>query len=182
MSDDPSAASGPLAPSAAPTSPPPGFHAPGQRATPITIVQTVNWSDLDALRHVNNAHYVRWAENGRFVYFDVVGLNRAHETRGIGPILARTEFDYLAPVTWPDDVWVATRTAVLGRTSFTLETSMWSAAQARMVGRGRFVIVTVDYGAGGRPTLVPEDVRAAMVALEGAAMATKPASAPTPGV
>jgi len=159
---------------ASPTpAPPPGFRAPGAVESPITIVQAVNWSDLDALRHVNNAHYVRWAENGRFVYFEQVGLNRTHETVGVGPILARTEFDYLAPVIWPDEVWVSTRTASLGRTSFTLETMMWSAAQARLVGRGRFVIVTVDYGAESRPTPVPEEVRAAMSALEGATMEVK---------
>ena len=151
--------------------PPPGFGRPGGASSPVTIIQAVNWSDLDALRHVNNAHYVRWAENGRFVYFEQVGLNHTHETLGIGPILARTEFDYLAPVTWPDEVWVATRTVSLGRTSFTLETVMWSSKQARLVGRGRFVIVTVEYHAGSRPTPIPEAVRAAMGKLEGAALA-----------
>ncbi len=160
-----------------PISPPPGFRSPGEAASPVTLVQTVNWSDLDALRHVNNAHYVRWAENSRFVYFEIVGLNRAHETQGIGPILARTEFDYLAPVTWPDDVWVGTRTATLGRSSFTLETTMWSTQQARLVGRGRFVIVTVDYASGGKPTPVPGDIRAAIIALEGEPLETKASTA-----
>ena len=146
---------------------PPGFSAPGVARSPYTVRLPTFWADVDQLGHVNNMVYLRWYEEARMRYFELVGLAALHRHEGKGPILARTEVDYLAPVEYPDTLLVSTRAARVGNSSFTLETAIHAERMGRLVSRGRFVIVVVDYANGGAKTRVPETVRAAMRALEG---------------
>jgi len=116
---------------------PEGFTPPdpaaGELRSPVTIRQQVNWADMDAYGHVNNAVHLTWFENGRFDYFEQIGLSAVYDAQGIGPILRRTEVDYLAPVAYPDSLLVSTWTASLGRTSFVLLNEVWSNDYAKWV-------------------------------------------------
>lgn len=145
---------------------PSGYSTPDEPVSPFTIRQEVNWRDMDAFAHVNNAVYLSWFENVRFHYFGLIGLRQLQRTEGIGPILARAEVDYRAPVEFPDTLLVNNRTVEIGRTSFVLENAVWSTSQAREVARGRFVIVTVDYRSGATKTPVPDAVRARILELD----------------
>lgn len=145
---------------------PEGYGEPFEPRAPFTIDQPVAWSELDAYRHVNHAVYLTYFENGRFHYFEVVGVTAMHEAEGKGPILARCEIDYLAPVEFPDRLLVKTWASEIGNTSFVLESEIWSCRDARAVARGRFVIVLVDYEGDYAKVRVPEPVRAAIRALD----------------
>jgi len=149
---------------------PEGYGAPYELAAPFTIDQPVAWSELDAYQHVNHAVYLTYFENGRFHYFEAVGITALHAQEGKGPILARCEIDYVAPVEFPDTLLVKTQTTEIGNTSFVLEAEIWSSRDARAVARGRFVIVLVDYREGYARVRVPEPVRAAIRALDGGAV------------
>ncbi len=146
---------------------PEGYSAPFTASSPLTVDQRVNWSDLDSLGHVNNAVYLRWLENARFYYFELVGLSAWGREHGHGPILARTEIDYLAPVLFPDRMLIRTRTVRIGNSSFDLSNEIYSLSLRRSVIRARFVIVVVDYNNGATPVTVPPPVRAAIQALDG---------------
>jgi acyl-CoA thioester hydrolase len=146
---------------------PDGFSKPGEASAPVTIVQPVVWGELDAYGHVNNAVFLRWFETVRFHYFELTGVTALHRVENKGPILARSEIDFLAPVEFPDDVWLSVRVTKIGNTSFTMENAVWSSRQAKLVARGHNVIVMLDYGAGGTKIRVPEPIRAAIRALEG---------------
>jgi acyl-CoA thioester hydrolase len=146
---------------------PEGFSTPGTAESPFTILQPVAWGEMDALGHVNNAVYLRWMENVRFHYFEMVGINALLAEDQKGPILARAEIDFLAPVTFPDDLLLSTRTVRLGNSSFTLENRIWSLAQGKLVATGDAIIVMVDYALEARSVRVPEPIRAAIRALDG---------------
>ena len=67
---------------------------------PITIAFDVQWGDMDAFGHVNNARYFTWFESCRSVYFVRMGL-RMDRPSALGPIVANLTCDYLAPVVYP---------------------------------------------------------------------------------
>jgi acyl-CoA thioester hydrolase len=143
------------------------FSPPGEPTSPFTIEQPVSWGDLDAYGHVNNSVYLRWFENARFHYFELVGVVALHAQENKGPILGRTEVDFLASVRFPDTLLASVRVTRIGNTSFVMENAIWSLGQNRLCARAKNVIVMVDYAAGARKIRVPEPIRAAIRALEG---------------
>ncbi|MCA9697731.1 MAG: acyl-CoA thioesterase [Myxococcales bacterium] len=148
---------------------PEGFTAPDSLAGPVSRRQPVAWGELDALGHVNHTVYLRWFENARFGWFERVGIAALmHESGGTtGPILVRASCDYRAPVGFPDAIWVNVACVELGGSSMRLRSRVWSEARAAVVAEGEVVIVLVDYAGGGKPTPVPESIRAAIRALDG---------------
>lgn len=150
---------------------PEGFSPPGTVQSPITVLQPASWSDLDAYGHVNHAVYLTWFENARFTYFEHVDLSRTYVESKIGPILREIKVDYLAPVGFPEFLWVTAWVSKIGNSSMTMHHRVWSKQQDREVAKATGTIITVDYSqgaAGARPTRVPDSVRAAIVALDGA--------------
>lgn len=75
----------------------------------------IRWSDMDEMRHVNNAVYLTYFEQARVYYF--------HEAcewnwQDIGAILANAHIDYLKPVVFPNPTYVYVRTSKIGNKSF----------------------------------------------------------------
>ncbi|HUM11017.1 MAG TPA: thioesterase family protein [Myxococcaceae bacterium] len=128
--------------------------------TEVTL--DVAWGEMDALGHVNNVRYIAWAETARIAFFEKLGMTtRAQDP--VGPILARIENDYLEPVEYPARITVGVRPERVGNTSLTLLHEIWHAGEpARVVARGRAVVVLIDY-ATNEKVRVPEAVRAALV-------------------
>ncbi|MDP2127090.1 MAG: thioesterase family protein [Pseudohongiella sp.] len=79
------------------------------RETPFTVTITVDTSDIDELRHVNNAAYVRWLERCAWSHSESLGLG-VTEYRELDKamVVLRHEIDYLAAAYLGDDVVVAT--------------------------------------------------------------------------
>jgi acyl-CoA thioester hydrolase len=80
----------------------------------------VRFVDIDAFGHVNNAHYLTYAEQARVSYFSEVirsGINWKSE----GLILAGARIDYVKPVLLSDEVYAYTRCSRIGTKSFELE-------------------------------------------------------------
>jgi len=116
---------------------------------------------MDALGHVNNVRYIAWAETARIAFFEKFGMSTRPEDP-VGPILARVENDYLEPVEYPARITVGVRAERVGNTSLTLLHQIWHAGDpARVVARGRAVVVLIDY-ATNEKVRVPESLRAAL--------------------
>lgn len=135
---------------------------------PVTITFPVAWGEMDAFLHVNNTVYARWAESGRIAYFERLRLMERKDEDGVGPILARLSIDYRRPVTYPDTLVVQTAVVRIGKSSFTMSNRMSSKAQGVEVATTEDICVLFDYRAG-KPTLVDEKLRAAILALEAGA-------------
>ena len=132
---------------------------------PVAIDLPVQWGDMDAFQHVNNTAFLRWFESSRVAYWDSLGL----EHRGgsaFGPILASVTCHYRRQLTYPDAVRVGARVIKIGRSSLTMEHRIVRAASGELAAEGTSVLVAFDY-AEGKSRPVPDDVRAAIEAIEG---------------
>lgn len=136
---------------------------------PITLRFPVHWGDMDAYNHVNNTRFFVWFESSRIAYLTRIGLVGAGLS-GIGPILASTHADYLRPATFPANLVSGTRVSRIGRSSITMEHAVADADHGTLYARGSGVIVTLRYPSYEKVP-VPQEVRAAIEALEGRSFA-----------
>jgi len=132
----------------------------------------VRWGDMDSMGHVNNAKYFTYCESARMSYFRAVGMDDHREGGRFGPALAAAHLNFRRQVRYPAELAVVTRVSEIGRTSFRMEYEIVPAgptgsdAGGERVADGFGVIVWVDYEVG-RPTPLPEGLRAAIRNLEG---------------
>jgi acyl-CoA thioester hydrolase len=105
----------------------------------------IRWGDMDALGHVNNAMYFRYAESGRIAYFATIGADAGLAGGGEGPILADIQCSFLGQVRYPAQLEIGTRTAKLGTKSFTIDAGMFLAGDDAPVATSRAVVVWFDY-------------------------------------
>jgi acyl-CoA thioester hydrolase len=60
--------------------------------------QFVRWDDLDAMGHVNNAKYLTYAQEARFLWATEEFSGAMRETSLIEMVVARAEIDFVEPI------------------------------------------------------------------------------------
>jgi acyl-CoA thioester hydrolase len=80
----------------------------------------VRFSDLDAMRHVNNATYLSYLEEARIAYFKDV-LEKPKNGLDFEAVIAKIEINYRLPIRLGDDVEVLTRVSKMGNKSSDVE-------------------------------------------------------------
>lgn len=145
---------------------------------PVAIRLPVQWGDHDAFNHVNNTVYFRWCESARIEYLNQLGLNARSDLAGIGPILAAISCNYRRPVTYPDNVQIASRVTRLGRSSLTMDHLIYSEAQRQVVADATSTIVVFDYQSQ-KSQPVPDPIRQTIERLEGKSFAHERTTEPT---
>lgn len=127
----------------------------------------VRWGDLDALGHVNNTVFFKYAEEGRLKYFLEVGLSTPSMQES-GLILADIRCSFLQQLQYPADVELATRTSALGTSSMHFEQALFHQGSDDAVARFNAVAVWFNYKK--QTTVpVPEAVRRVVREYEGVA-------------
>ena len=63
-----------------------------------TNQQFVRWDDLDAFGHVNNAKYLTFAQEARFIWSTEEFSTAMRESSLIEMVVARAEIDFVAPI------------------------------------------------------------------------------------
>ena len=127
---------------------------------------TVNWGDMDSLGHVNHSVFARWMETSRMKFFSDVGIMNLYESSNIGPILAKIEVDYKAPVIFPDVVNCKTSVSRIGRSSFDMAYVIRSSNQEnKIVAVGKVVCVLIDYTSG-KPVEIPDTLRKSILGIK----------------
>jgi len=127
--------------------------------TPITT----RWMDNDVYAHVNNVVY--------YSYFDTV-VNKYLIERGVldfvsGEVVGfvvETFCSYFQPVTFPDTVHAGMRVARIGGSSVRYEIGLFRNDEPLAAAEGHFIHVYVKR-ASGKPTPLPDALRAALVPL-----------------
>jgi acyl-CoA thioester hydrolase len=104
----------------------------------------VRFADLDAFGHVNHAKYFTFMEQGRFQYFEAVGLwNTSRPFHELGIIIAEAHCSYKKPLLLGERVEVSVRVSRLGNKSFEIEYLL--SVKDEEVAKGRTTQVAYDY-------------------------------------
>ena len=89
----------------------------------VRIGIDVQWRDMDALGHVNNAEYIRWFESARIAALMRVKLTEDSGTlsnaKRLGPILASISCNYYVPLSFQTGLRSGL-TSPIGTSSFNL--------------------------------------------------------------
>lgn len=132
---------------------------------PSIISVSVQWGDMDALRHVNNAVPIRWYESSRIAFMEQTGMSEAMNDLKLGPILAAINCSYKRQLRFPDQVQIGSRVTRIGRSSLTLHHVVFSQQLGELAADGESVIVVFDFE-NQRPVRVPDVVRENLVRLQ----------------
>lgn len=138
-------------------------------ANPFIQRRVAGAADIDAFNHVNNARYIDWANEIAWAHSNALGLSMEDYRRiGVGCVVWRHEFDYVAPVILGDEVDVATWIAENdNRLRLLRAYEMRNAATGRVVFRGRTAFVSIDMRTG-KPARMPPEFVAAYKPQQGA--------------
>lgn len=122
---------------------------------PVQVTLPVQWGDMDAFNHVNNAMYFRYFETARLAYFEHLDLLKTMQTDKIGPILAETDCRFKRPVTYPDTIRVGAAVVENHRYGFLMRYGVYSETQQQVCSIGSGRIVLLDYNTGAK--VEPDD-------------------------
>jgi acyl-CoA thioester hydrolase len=127
-------------------------------AAPFIQQRTVVANDIDEFGHVNNVSYISWAMEVAWAHSNTLGLSFAdYERIGVGCVVWRHEFDYLAAALEGEDVLIATWIAEIdNRIRLTRAFEMRRRGDGAVLFRGRTLFVTIDM-ASGRPARMPKE-------------------------
>ena len=137
-------------------------------AYPVVVEIRVAWGEMDALRHVNNVVYFRYFESARVAYLEKMKFWEFMQRTGIGPILASTKCRFMAPLTYPDQVFAGTRISELGKDRFVMQDCVVSKRLQKIVAKGESVLVSYNYRENKKAPL-PEELKKRIAELEGSA-------------
>lgn len=125
----------------------------------------VQWGEMDAFGHVNNAVYFRYFESARIRYFADIGYLDLKQSAGIGPILHSTQCRFRLPLTYPDEITVGVRVSELQPDRFLMVYRLVSARHQRIGAEGYGLIVNFDYQQKQKAPL-PEELRLVIIARD----------------
>jgi acyl-CoA thioester hydrolase len=131
----------------------------------LELACPLQWGEMDAFGHVNNAVYFRWFESARMSYFARLGWPEIQRETGIGPILHSTRARFRVPLVWPDSVIVATRVSEVAADRFTMDYEVRSANVSRVAAEGIGIVVAFDYRKLAKAVL-PEILRERIATIE----------------
>lgn len=107
----------------------------------------MRWADMDEFAHVNNAVYMTYMEQARFVWFEQCDM--LDRVDGCAPILAHVSCDFIKPLIYPGEVLVRQSITRVGRSSIELDIEILRVDQPDFISaRGRAVVVWIDYKSG----------------------------------
>ena len=120
----------------------------------------LRWSDMDALRHVNNVQFLRFLEDARVQMLVEVG-RRGLESE-LGAVVVRHEIDYRKPLLFRTaPVMVDTWVTRIGRTSYSVAYDVREAESDVIYAHASTVMVCVDLESG-TPQVLDSEMRAAL--------------------
>jgi len=132
---------------------------------PVVIRIPVQWGELDAYGHVNNAVFFRYFESVRMVYLDRCRFLESYNVNKVGAILRSTECSFRQPLYHPDDVLVGARVTLIETDRFTMAYRVVSQTTNLIIAEGNGVVVSFDYEKRSKAPL-PVEVRDEIVKLE----------------
>lgn len=120
---------------------------------PFRYERRVEWRDLDAAGHVNNAVYLTYMESARTAaYYSIIERQRPED---LDIILARASVDFRSAANLHETLVVEVRPGRVGETSFVLLYTVREKESGRLVAEGESTQVSFDYAAGAKKPIPP---------------------------
>jgi YbgC/YbaW family acyl-CoA thioester hydrolase len=91
---------------------------------PVSFEFPVRGYEIDLWGHVNNAVYLNWLEQARWMLFTDTELGQIYTDAGIKPVVRHIEIDFRAETVFGDTVRIDTWPRKAGNTSVTLGNSI----------------------------------------------------------
>lgn len=129
---------------------------------PVTYVRKVRYSDTDAQGIVFNGNYAVYFDDTLTDLFDLVGYPWGE----VEVVLGRMEIDYRSVARLGETLVTGARVERIGNTSMTIRFTTWEQSTDRMVAEAKQIQVVVS-GEDFRPVFVPDDLVAAVEAVQG---------------
>ncbi len=133
---------------------------------PVVVPVDVEWTDMDAFAHVNNAVYFRYFERARVTLLERIGWFDSLRGGGPGPIVHSTNCRYRKALTYPDRLLVGARVADVQADRITVEHRIVSTKLDALAAEGTAVMVSFDYKAQAKAAL-PDEVGRRIAELHG---------------
>ncbi len=124
----------------------------------------LRWSDVDEMRHINNACYLTYMEDARGKYLHkVVDWNWLED----GIILANANLNYRKPLYFTDKTWCEVSVSNLGTKSFEMSYRIFreSNGEEEVVLEATSVQVMFDYR-NGKSKEIPTNIRTSIESFE----------------
>ncbi len=121
---------------------------------------SVDWADVDAMRHVNNLAILRYIQSARVNICHAAGVMPEYVSPKAGPIVASISVRFCRPLFFPGEVVIESRVTGCRTTSFTLAHRVLDGA-GELVAEETEVMVYYDYAAGRKLPLPAAFVAAA---------------------
>ncbi|HZV54575.1 MAG TPA: thioesterase family protein [Rhodocyclaceae bacterium] len=118
----------------------------------------VRWGDMDAMGHVNNTVYFRYAEQSRIEWLEAIGL-ALDPTQEKAVVIVNASCTFLLPITYPATVEVRLFAGKPGRSSLPTYYEMRCVGDDTLYAEGAAKLVWFT-PATGRSTDLPERLRA----------------------
>jgi acyl-CoA thioester hydrolase len=141
---------------------------------PVVVRIPVQWGELDAYGHVNNAVFFRYLESARVRYLEICGFIESYERERAGAILHSTSCRFRQPLFYPDTALVGARVTDVQSDRMTMLYAVASESQGALVAEGSSIVVFYDYKAK-RPAPIPGEIRARIAAIESETRSQPPA-------
>tara|TARA_R110002049_G_scaffold23545_10_gene83679 strand:+ start:63505 stop:63984 length:480 start_codon:yes stop_codon:yes gene_type:complete len=132
---------------------------------PLAMGDRVRFSELDALRHVNNAVYMEWFERLRVRYVQDWGLSGYDAATDPRIVIRSGQIHYRQEMLMDEDYVVTCGCLAYRNTSFTLRQQLWSGGGLRATFDCVIVLLTPD---GAARSAIPAAVRARFDTIDGA--------------
>jgi acyl-CoA thioester hydrolase len=132
---------------------------------PVVVEIPVQWGEMDAYGHVNNAVFFRYFETARIAYLIRCGFAESYTRDNIGAILHSTSCRFRQPIVFPDTLLVGARATLVEADRFTMEYRIISRSLGAVAADGTGMIVSFDYG-NQRKAPIPAEVHDAIERIE----------------
>lgn len=126
----------------------------------------VRWGDMDAMGHVNNTVYFRYAEQSRIEWLEALGYT-VDSGREDAAVIVNASCTFLLPISYPATVELFLYVGKPGRASVPTYYEMRCVGDDRLYAEGAAKLVWFN-AVTGKSAPLPEDLRRAIDIPEGA--------------
>jgi acyl-CoA thioester hydrolase len=127
---------------------------------PITVERALEWGEMDAMNHLNNAVYFRLFESARIAYFNKVGIFDEMERSGVGPILKSTSCKFRLPLVFPDTVTIGAKVNNIEADRYLMFYAIFSHKHQKLAAEGEGLVVSFNYRTNEKAPLTKDIIEA----------------------